>query len=148
MSPEITFKRRDLRWDSAETALNLLQSAYFDLLTIDVRLPGIDGFEVVRQLRKRHIPSRVLMLTTAVELSDKVNALRWGADDYLTKPFAIGRVFTRTELCERIWQRQHEYDTKLVEVFIGRLRKKIDEPFQVALIKTVRHLGYSIANLR
>ena len=52
-----------------------------------------------------------------------------------------GRVFTRTELCERIWQHSHEYDTKLVEVFIGRLRKKIGEP---SLIRTVRHVGYSI----
>jgi DNA-binding response OmpR family regulator len=52
-----------------------------------------------------------------------------------------GRVFTRTELCERVWEHAHEYDTKLVEVFIGRLRKKIGEP---QLIRTVRHVGYSI----
>ena len=52
-----------------------------------------------------------------------------------------GRVFTRTELCERVWEHAHEYDTKLVEVFIGRLRKKIgDSP----LIHTVRHVGYTI----
>lgn len=52
-----------------------------------------------------------------------------------------GRVFTRTELCERVWEREHEYDTKLVEVFIGRLRKKIATP---PLIHTVRHAGYTI----
>jgi two-component system OmpR family response regulator/two-component system copper resistance phosphate regulon response regulator CusR len=52
-----------------------------------------------------------------------------------------GRVFTRTELCERVWEREHEYDTKLVEVFIGRLRKKIGQP---PLIQTVRHIGYTI----
>jgi two-component system OmpR family response regulator/two-component system copper resistance phosphate regulon response regulator CusR len=52
-----------------------------------------------------------------------------------------GRVFTRTELCEKVWEREHEYDTKLVEVFIGRLRKKIGNP---ALIQTVRHIGYTI----
>ncbi|HJX98174.1 MAG TPA: response regulator transcription factor, partial [Chthoniobacterales bacterium] len=52
-----------------------------------------------------------------------------------------GRVFSRTELCQRVWEHQHEYDTKLVEVFIGRLRKKIGEP---QLIRTVRHVGYSI----
>jgi len=52
-----------------------------------------------------------------------------------------GRVFTRTELCERVWEHAHEYDTKLVEVFIGRLQKKIgDSP----LIHTVRHVGYTI----
>jgi two-component system OmpR family response regulator/two-component system copper resistance phosphate regulon response regulator CusR len=52
-----------------------------------------------------------------------------------------GRVFTRTELCERVWEHEHEYDTKLVEVFIGRLRKKIGDP---PLIHTVRHVGYTI----
>src|SRR2546430_5593813 len=46
-----------------------------------------------------------------------------------------GRVFTRTELCERVWEHAHEYDTKLVEVFIGRLHKKIGDP---PLIDTVR----------
>jgi DNA-binding response OmpR family regulator len=52
-----------------------------------------------------------------------------------------GRVFTRTELCERVWEHTHEYDTKLVEVFIGRLRKKLGEP---SLIHTIRHVGYTI----
>jgi DNA-binding response OmpR family regulator len=52
-----------------------------------------------------------------------------------------GRVFTRTELCERVWEHEHEYDTKLVEVFIGRVRKKLGEP---SLIHTVRHVGYTI----
>ena len=187
-----------------EIALRMLDDTVFDLLVIDVRLPGIDGFEVLRQLREKQISSRVLMLTAADEVQDKVNALRLGADDYLTKPFAMqellarvealgrrfpqepkvtlrvadlvldlsthqlrragrkielsprelallrvllrepGRIFTRAELCERIWQRQHEYDMKLVEVFIGRLRKKINGTSEMPLIKTVRHLGYSI----
>ena len=52
-----------------------------------------------------------------------------------------GRVFSRTELCERVWEREHEYDMKLVEVFISRLRRKIDSP---PLIHTVRHLGYTL----
>jgi two-component system OmpR family response regulator/two-component system copper resistance phosphate regulon response regulator CusR len=52
-----------------------------------------------------------------------------------------GRVFTRTELCEKVWEREHEYDMKLVEVFISRLRRKIDSP---PLIHTVRHLGYTV----
>jgi DNA-binding response OmpR family regulator len=52
-----------------------------------------------------------------------------------------GRVFTRTELCERVWERKHDYDTKLVEVFIGRLRRKLGRP---SLIQTRRHIGYTI----
>ncbi len=55
-----------------------------------------------------------------------------------------GRVFSRTELCERIWQREHEYDTRTVEIFITRLRKKVDSESPVALIQTQRYVGYSI----
>ena len=54
-----------------------------------------------------------------------------------------GRVFTRTELCERVWEHEHEYDAKLVEVFIGRLRRKLGHP---ELIQTIRHVGYTISS--
>jgi DNA-binding response OmpR family regulator len=184
-----------------EAALHEAAEASFDLIVLDVGLPRIDGFEVLRQLRSRHVTSRVLMLTARGEVKDRVIGLQLGADDYLAKPFAMqelvarvealgrryaeepalhlrvgdltlhlvthevycgprrielstrelmllkvlmrepGRVFTRTELCERVWEHEHEYDTKLVEVFIGRLRKKIDVP---TLVHTVRHVGYTI----
>jgi DNA-binding response OmpR family regulator len=55
-----------------------------------------------------------------------------------------GRVFSRTELCERVWQRDYEYDTRTVEIFIGRLRKKIDSGARTPLLHTVRSVGYSI----
>jgi DNA-binding response OmpR family regulator len=55
-----------------------------------------------------------------------------------------GRVFSRTELCERIWQRDHEYDTRTVEIFIARLRKKVDAGFTVALVHTLRLVGYTV----
>lgn len=55
-----------------------------------------------------------------------------------------GRVFSRTELCERIWQRDHEYDTRTVEIFITRLRKKVDAGFSIPLIHTQRLVGYCI----
>ena len=185
-----------------ESALQQASATAFDLIVLDVGLPGIDGFEVLQRLRKQHIAARVLMLTARGELTDRLRGLKLGADDYLSKPFAMqelvarvralsrrfaeepalvlragdltlnlaeqavhrgaraielstreltllkvllrepGRVFTRTELCERVWEREHEYDTKLVEVFIGRLRKKIGAP---SLIETVRHIGYTIA---
>ncbi len=55
-----------------------------------------------------------------------------------------GRAFSRTELCERVWQRDHEYDTRTVEIFITRLRKKVDSGFVTPLIHTLRGVGYSI----
>ena len=55
-----------------------------------------------------------------------------------------GRVFTRSELSERVWQREHEYDTRTVEIFIARLRKKIDVGFPIPLIHTMRAMGYTI----
>jgi DNA-binding response OmpR family regulator len=184
-----------------ELALDKAKQKPFDLIVLDVILPGIDGFEILRNLRSEHMASRVLMLTARGEVKDRITGLQLGADDYLPKPFSMrelvarvnalgrrypeepglnlrvgdltldlathdvhrgtnrielsprevnllkvlmrepARVFTRTELCERVWEHSHEYDTKLVEVFIGRLRKKIGDP---PLIHTVRHVGYTI----
>ena len=55
-----------------------------------------------------------------------------------------GRVFSRTELCERVWQRDHAYDTRTVEIFITRLRKKVDEGSVSPLIQTIRSVGYTL----
>jgi two-component system OmpR family response regulator len=177
----------------------------YDLIVLDVELPRMDGFEILSQLRSLGVESRILMLTARGETPDRISGLKSGADDYLTKPFAMnellarvsalgrhfvapsgrtlrvgdlalklddreawrgerrielserecallnvlmrepGRVFSQVELSERMWAREHEYDTKLVEVFIGRLRKKIDEGTSEPLIKTVRHLGYTMS---
>ena len=186
---------------SGEGALEQLKKNPFDLIVVDVGLPGINGFELLQRLREQHLASRVLLLTGRSAVEDRVTGLQLGADDYLPKPFAMreliarvralgrrypeepvislrvgditvdlsthdvhrntqrielsprelmllkvlmrepGRVFTRTELCERVWEHAHEYDTKLVEVFIGRLRKKLGDP---PLIHTIRHVGYTI----
>jgi DNA-binding response OmpR family regulator len=186
---------------NGEAALEAVRKTPFDLIVLDIRLPGIDGFQVLRRLRAQHLASRVLLLTARGAVDDRITGLQLGADDYLPKPFSMrelvarvralgrrypeeptislrvgdltfdlathdvyrgaerielsprelmllkvlmrepGRVFTRTELCERVWEHAHEYDTKLVEVFVGRLRKKIGNP---PLIHTVRHVGYTI----
>ena len=55
-----------------------------------------------------------------------------------------GRAFSRTELCERVWQRNYEYDTRTVEIFITRLRRKIDNGFAAPLLHTLRSVGYTI----
>lgn len=81
---------------------------------------------------------------------DRREAIRSGARIELSsREFSLlrllmrepGRAFTRDELCAHVWEREHEYDTKLVEVFIGRLRRKLGEP---SVIQTVRHVGYRI----
>jgi DNA-binding response OmpR family regulator len=186
-----------------------LEAALFnppDLIVLDIHLPGMDGFSVLARLRKAHSTARILILTASGDVDDRVKGLKGGADDYLSKPFAMnelmarveavgrrsstptahdllkvadlqmdvqhrhvmragreillsprefdvlqvlmeepGRVFSRTELCERIWQREHEYDTRTVEIFITRLRKKIDSEFDQPLIQTQRYVGYSIS---
>lgn len=177
----------------------------FDVIVLDVNLPGYDGFEVLRRLREARVAARVLLLTARAEVTDRVSGLRAGADDYLTKPFAMeellarvevlgrretpgaqadvleagnlrmeirrrrvtrdevavalsprefdlllvfmqepGRVFTRDELCEHIWEREHEYDTRTVEIFIMRLRKKLDDGSGAPLIETFRGVGYAL----
>ena len=188
---------------NGEAALDEVRKKPFDLIVLDIRLPGIDGFEVLRRLRAQHLVNRVLVLTARGAVDDRVTGLQLGADDYLPKPFAMrelvarvsalgrrypeepaislrlgdltlnlvthdvhrnvqridlsprelrllkvlmrdpGRVFTRTELCERVWEHEHEYDAKLVEVFIGRLRRKLGDP---PLIHTIRHFGYTISS--
>jgi DNA-binding response OmpR family regulator len=55
-----------------------------------------------------------------------------------------GRIFSRTELCELVWQREHEYDMRTVDIVIGRLRKKVDAGFGEPLIHTSRALGYTV----
>jgi DNA-binding response OmpR family regulator len=174
-----------------------------DLILLDVNLPSLDGLSILRKLREQRSHARVLLLTARGDIGDRVSGLRAGADDYLTKPFAMdellariealgrrtptpndvtileasdlrmdvihrkvsragapislsprefellqifmqepGRTFSREEICERIWEREHEYDTRTVEIFIMRLRKKIDPPDAQPLIETVRGVGY------
>jgi DNA-binding response OmpR family regulator len=153
-----------------EAALDEMRKTPFDLIVLDIILPGMDGFDVVRHLRSQHMASRVLMLTARGEMKDRITGLQLGADDYLPKPFAMRelvarvtalgrrypeepvlnlrvgdltldlathdvhrgaerielsprelmllkvlmreprRVFTRTELCERVWEHAHEYE--------------------------------------
>lgn len=186
-------------------AVEAVQQHRFDLVVLDLNLPGFDGHEVIQRMSPMDARPRVLMLTARGEVSDRVAGLNAGADDYLTKPFAMeellariealgrrvlpgtdtnkleagdltldvirrrvirkgerielsprefellqimmrepGRVFSRGELFERIWARRHVYETKTVEIFIMRLRKKLDVPGEPSAIATVRGIGYKI----
>src|SRR5215469_10652590 len=69
----------------------------FDLLVLDIKLPGRNGFEVCRELRRHSINVPVLMLTARGDVKDRVKGLKIGADDYLAKPFDVGELLARIE---------------------------------------------------
>src|SRR5207244_10975425 len=78
-----------------ERALREATSTLFDLIVLDIVLPRMDGFDVLRHLRSQHVASRVLMLTARGEVKDRVAGLHPGADDYLSKPFTLQDVVSR-----------------------------------------------------
>lgn len=70
----------------------------YDLILLDVMLPGKDGFEILRYLRKNKIQTPIIMLTAKSEIDDKLNGLEHGADDYITKPFAMRELIARIKV--------------------------------------------------
>ena len=187
-----------------DEAFEIILDNPFDAVVLDIMLPGRDGLSILRALRERSNAIPVLILTARGEISEKVEGLDLGADDYLAKPFAIeelaarlralirrqtgenlvryriqdltldvasriarrgsrridltgrefslleclmrapGRVFTRTQLCQHVWEYQFDAGTNLVEVYIQRLRRKVDDSEPTKLIQTIRGAGYRI----
>lgn len=186
--------------------LELALSGKYDLILLDIMLPALSGMEVLRRLRKEsQVP--VIMLTARDTVMDKVAGLDSGANDYITKPFAIeellariraalrtapvrqapagdlltagpvaldvgrhrvtvrdteveltrrefdllryllenkGRVISRESLLDNVWGFDFVGETNAVDVYISFLRSKIDDPFGIKLIHTVRGVGYVI----
>jgi len=176
----------------------------YDAIVLDVMLPGIDGFETCRRLRRDGIWAPVLILTARGAVEDRVAGLDGGADDYLTKPFSFaellarlralvrrgeserpsvlkvgdlkldpasrqvwrgeseialstkehsvfeafmsrpGHVLSRLQILEHAWAYDFEYRSNVVEVYIRYLRQKIDKPFGVESLETVRGAGYRL----
>ena len=193
--------------DTAENGIDgkhLALEGEYDLILLDVMLPGVDGFAVLEQLRKRKT-TPVLMLTARDKVGDRVRGLQMGADDYLVKPFAFsellariqavlrrgagqpvieplvlrladlevdlgsrkafrgdrrldltaqeftlltlmlrrqGQVLSRTTLAEQVWDMNFDSDSNVIEVAVRRLRAKLDDPFAVKLLHTIRGMGY------
>ncbi|HEY1513946.1 MAG TPA: response regulator transcription factor [Gaiellaceae bacterium] len=82
-------------------AIWMAQSAPYDAVVLDVMLPDLDGFEIVRRLRAKQVWTPVLMLTARDAVADRVDALDSGADDYLTKPFSFAELFARLRAVAR-----------------------------------------------
>ena len=179
---------------------------HYDLLILDLMLPGHNGFEICRVLRERGDWTPILVLTAKDGEFDETRSLDTGADDYLTKPFSFpvlvahvralvrrtsarapapievgdlrldparhrcwragteialtarefsvleylvrraGMVTPKFELLDGVWEYDFEGDPNIVEVYIRRLRRKIDEPFGRHDIETVRGAGYRLAS--
>lgn len=80
-----------------ESALRAAEPNLYDVILLDVKLPGISGFDVCRELRQRNDATPILMLTARSETVDKIVGLQLGADDYVTKPFDMGELVARVE---------------------------------------------------
>ena len=133
-------------------------SGSFDLILLDVMLPGLNGMEVLRRLRQEK-DTPVIMLTARDAVMDKVAGLDAGADDYITKPFAIEELLARIRVAlkkhartedarEKLLNEVCGYDyvgeTNIIDVYVRYLRTKIDDHFGIKLIQTVRGVGYCI----
>jgi DNA-binding response OmpR family regulator len=100
------------------SGLALALSDSYDVVVLDVMLPGFDGLEICRQMRTEHIMSPVLMLTARGSVEDRVTGLNVGADDYLTKPFAMEELLARINALLR--RRDRQFDESL-QLTVGDL---------------------------
>jgi len=190
--------------NDGESGLALALEGDFDLLLLDMMLPGIHGRDICQQLRMNKINTPLLILSAMDSLDDVIAGLRMGADDYMTKPFSFeellarietvmrrssevakdeqslsvgslafdrqslrftvdgreikmtakelaiiellmshpGTLFSRERILSNVWGLNMDPLTNVVDVYIGKLRKKIDGDNPDSIIETVRGLGY------
>jgi DNA-binding response OmpR family regulator len=185
-----------------DEALDAALSTPYDAVVLDIMMPGRDGLSILRVLREKRVSAPILLVTARGEVSERVEGLMLGADDYLSKPFAMqelvarvvalsrrataqgltmlrvedlsmnlvsrevsragakielpvrefalleylmrspGRVLSKTQIIENVWQWHFDTGTNVVEVYVQRLRRKVDDGHAVKLIHTVRGVGY------
>ena len=87
----------DISGDGEDASYNIRSNIY-DLVILDVMLPGMDGFEILKKMREEEIASKVIMLTAKSTLDDKLEGLQNGANDYITKPFHIEELDARVNI--------------------------------------------------
>jgi len=190
--------------DHGDEVLPALAATAFDVVVLDIMLPGRDGLSVLRHIRERALQVPILLLTARGTVSERVEGLNAGADDYLSKPFALaeliariralarrsgeakplvlhladlsldtvthevrragklielspreyrllefllrssGRARSRMAIVESVWDYDFDPGTNLVDVYIMRLREKLDTDFEPKLLQTVRGVGYAL----
>jgi DNA-binding response OmpR family regulator len=193
----------DVLADGADTLWRAKEVSY-DVVVLDLMLPGMDGFEICRSLREAHIWAPVLMLTARGGVQDRVRGLDVGADDYMAKPFSFaelsarlralvrrgsparpaslaaadltldpathqawrgsteldlsgkefallelflrrtGDVLSRPVIIEHVWDFAYEGVSNIVDQYVASLRRKIDRPFGVEQLQTIRGAGYRL----
>ena len=95
-------------YDNGTDGLAAIESNIYDIVILDVMLPGMDGYEVAKKTRLKGITTPILMLTARAELDDKVTGLDSGADDYLTKPFMTKELLARLRALGRRMQNSND----------------------------------------
>ncbi len=193
----------DVEHDGADGLAAAITGDY-DVVVLDIMLPSLSGYQVVRELRAQQVWTPVLMLSAKDGEYDMADAFDIGADDYLTKPFSFvvlvarlrallrrgaparptvltvgtlsldparrrvtrgdtvleltprefgllqflmrhpGDVVTKPEILRSVWDSNYTGDENVVEVYVGYLRRKVDVPFGLATIETVRGAGYRL----
>ncbi len=188
--------------EDGEEGLFMGNEYQYDLAIVDIGLPKLNGIELIKKWREKHINFPILILTARGNWQDKVSGLDSGADDYLVKPFHLeellsrvkallrrskgqanslitfgkltldlsaktasyeeqileltayeyntleylalnkGKAISKTELTEHLYAQDYDRDSNVIEVFVGRLRKKLDPSGQLQPISTVRGQGY------
>jgi len=193
----------DVAMDGDE-AVRRVRTGIFDVVVLDVMLPGMDGFETCRRMRATGAWVPIIMLTARDAVDDRVKGLDAGADDYLTKPFSLaellarlralvrrgpverpavlevgnlkldpatrqvwrgdseielsarefalfetfmrrpGQVLSHNQLIDAAWDLGYEQRSNVVEVYVRYLREKVDRPFGMKSLETVRGMGYRL----
>ncbi len=108
-----------------DTGLFLAETNPYDLLVLDINLPGKDGFTICRELRGRHIDVPILMLTARDDVKDRIFGLDSGADDYLTKPFAFGEFLARVRVLLRRQQPNRTTTLKMADLELDQLTRQV-----------------------
>ena len=102
-----------------EEALEHIMKSDYDGVILDIMMPKKDGLEVLREMRSRHILTPVLLLTAKAEVDDRVNGLDAGADDYLTKPFAMKELLARIRSMTRRTAEYGESELKFADITLN-----------------------------